>query len=137
MAFTEAEVAYISSQPLLRIASVSAEGQPDVVPVSFEFDGFHFFIGGFDPERARRTKNVDQGNAKVALVIDDLASVRPWSPRFLRVYGVAELVRRDGRAGSPRIMKVTPEVSWSYNLDGSWHAGGVMPATPTKTHHAP
>ena len=71
MSFTDEEIAYIRSQPLARIATVSAEGQPDVVPVVYEFDGFHFFIGGFAPERTRRTRNVDQGNDKVALVIDD------------------------------------------------------------------
>ena len=50
MAFTEEEVAYIRSQPLARVATVSADGQPDVVPVVFEFDGFHFVIGGFAPD---------------------------------------------------------------------------------------
>jgi pyridoxamine 5'-phosphate oxidase family protein len=94
MAFTNEEIAYLRSQPLARIATVAADGQPDVVPVGFEFDGTHFYIGGFDPAKARRTKNVRAGNTKVALVVDDLASVQPWSPRYLRVYGTAELVDR-------------------------------------------
>ena len=79
VSFTDEEIAYIRSQPLARIATVSADGQPDVVPVVFEFDGFHFFIGGFAPERTRRTRNIDSGNDKVALVIDDLATVEPWA----------------------------------------------------------
>lgn len=135
MAFTEAEVAYIRNQPLARIATVSGAGQPDVVPVAFEFDGFSFFIGGFAPERTRRTRNVDDGSDKVALVIDDLASVRPWSPRYIRVYGTAELVHPPGQPHADRIMKITPRVSWSLNLDGSWHPGGAATPTPQKTEH--
>jgi len=135
VAFTEEEIAYISGQPLARIATVSPEGQPDVVPVVFEFDGFHFYIGGYAPERARRTRNIDQGNDKVALVIDDLASVKPWSPRYVRVYGTADLVSREGQAGSGRIMRITPEVSWSLNLTGEWSPGSQQVPTPRKTQH--
>ncbi|HEV2252536.1 MAG TPA: hypothetical protein VGS06_05020 [Streptosporangiaceae bacterium] len=45
-------------------------------------------------------------------------SVDPWTPRFLRVYGTAELVERQGRFGPARYMRITPEISWSSNLDG-------------------
>lgn len=135
MAFTDEEIAYIASQPLARVATVSAQGQPDVVPVVFEFDGFHFIIGGYAPERTRRTRNVDQGNDRVALVIDDLATVSPWSPRYLRVYGTVELIRPDDRSDADRIMKITPRTSWSFNLDGSWHPGVAAPAGPRRTQH--
>lgn len=133
MAFTQEEVDYIRSQPLARIATVSSTGQPDVVPVVFEFDGSHFYIGGFAPERTRRTRNIDSGNDKVALVIDDLASVQPWSPRYLRVYGTAELVDRDGQGD--RIMRITPVESWSMNLDGRWHPGSGEDPSPRKSLH--
>jgi pyridoxamine 5'-phosphate oxidase family protein len=118
MSFTAEEVAYIRSQRLARVATVAADGQPDVVPVGFEFDGTHFYIGGFDPASTRRTRNIRAGNAKVALVIDDLASVSPWSPRYLRVYGTAELVERETRFGTQPVMKITPAISWSVNLSG-------------------
>jgi pyridoxamine 5'-phosphate oxidase family protein len=136
MAFTEEEIAYLRSQPLARIATVAADGQPDVVPVGFEFDGTHFYIGGFDPAKTRRTKNVRAGNTKIALVVDNLASVRPWSPRYVRVYGTAEIVERQTRFGTAPILKITPEVSWSINLGGQWHrdSGGL---TPHKTVHRP
>ena len=60
-----------------------------IVPVGFEFDGTHLFVGGFDPARTRKFRNVQTGNAQVAIVIDDLASTRPWSPRYVRIYGHA------------------------------------------------
>ena len=75
MAFAEDEVAYLKSQPLARLATVGDDGQPDVVPVGFEFDGTHFYIGGMAPERTRKFLNVKAGHAKVALVVDDLAIV--------------------------------------------------------------
>jgi pyridoxamine 5'-phosphate oxidase family protein len=118
MTFTPEEVAYIRSQRLARVATAAPDGQPDVVPVGFEFDGTCFYIGGFDPARTRRTKNIQAGGDKVALVIDDVAAAEPWSPRFLRVYGTAELVQRDSPSGPQPVMKVTPGVSWSWNLAG-------------------
>lgn len=136
MAFTDEEISYIRSQPLARVATVSVNGQPDVVPVVFEFDGFHFLIGGYAPERARRTRNIDQGSGKVALVIDDLASVHPWTPRYIRVYGTAELIHPDGQPDADRIMRITPEISWSLNLDGAWHPGSAVTPTPRKTEHS-
>lgn len=131
MSFTDEEVDYLRSQPLARIATVSSDGQPDVTPVGFEFDGTHFYIGGFDPANTRRARNVRAGNHKVSLVIDDLVSTRPWTPRYLRVYGTAELISQ----GAQQILKVTPVISWSMNLSGKWSAGSTHRLSPRKTHH--
>ena len=49
MSFSDEEVAYLRSQRLARIATVSPDGQPDVVPVGYQFDGTHFYVGGLDP----------------------------------------------------------------------------------------
>ncbi len=119
MSFTDEEIAYLRSQPLARIATVAPDGQPDVAPVGFEFDGTYFYVGGHgDPGRTRKYRNVRGGNAKVALAIDDLVSVRPWTPRFMRVYGTAEFVEREGQFGAGTYMRITPTVSWSGNLEG-------------------
>lgn len=134
MAFTSDEVAYIRSQRLARVATVSPDGQPDVVPVMYDFDGFHFTIGGFNPGAARRTRNVAAGQQRVALVIDDLATVEPWAPRFLRVYGTAELVDR-GATGP--MLRITPTLSWSMNLDGQPLGAHRGDLTRTRTEHQP
>ncbi|MFC5834402.1 PPOX class F420-dependent oxidoreductase [Nonomuraea insulae] len=118
MSFNEVEIAYLRSQQLARIATVSADGQPDVVPVGFEFDGTFVYVGGLDPARTRKFRNVQAGNTKVALVVDDLASAEPWTPRYLRIYGEAELVERQGQFGPAPYMRITPDVSWSFNLEG-------------------
>jgi pyridoxamine 5'-phosphate oxidase family protein len=118
MSFSAEELAYLKSQPLARLATVATDGQPDAVPVGFEFDGTYVYVGGRDPARTRKFTNVRDGNTKVALVVDDLMSTDPWTPRFLRIYGDAELIERQGRFGSGTYMRITPRVSWSYNLDG-------------------
>ncbi len=137
MAFTEDEVAYLKSQPLARLATVDAAGQPDVVPVGFEFDGTYLYVGGRAPERTRKFLNVKAGQARVALVVDDLVSTDPWTPRFLRVYGTAELIERTGRFGPGAYMRITPDISWSWNLDGRPYGDDALRSGPRRTVHRP
>jgi pyridoxamine 5'-phosphate oxidase family protein len=119
MSLTEEEIAYLRTQRLARIATVAADGQPDVMPVGYQFDGKYFYVGGMNPVKTRKFRNVRAGNTKVALVIDDLVSVNPWTVRGVRIYGKAELlVRREGQFGPGQYMRITPIVSWSWNLEG-------------------
>ena len=115
--FTEKESAYLKSQLLARLATVSETGQPDVVAVGFEFDGQHFYIGGYNLPATRKYKNIAAGHTQVALVIDDLASVNPWRPRFIRIYGAAEIVEHTGRMGPGEHLRITPSISWSGNIE--------------------
>jgi pyridoxamine 5'-phosphate oxidase family protein len=135
MAFTDDEVAYLKSQPLARLATVDADGQPDVVPVGFEFDGTYLYVGGRAPERTRKFLNVQAGQAKVALVVDDLVSTDPWTPRFLRVYGTAELIERPGQFGAGRYLRITPQISWSWNLGGRPYGDDTVQSGPRRTVH--
>lgn len=137
MSFTAEEVAYLKSQPLARIATVSPEGQPDAVPVGFDFDGTYFYVGGVDPSTTRRHRNVRAGNDKVALIIDDLVAVEPWTPRFLRIYGTAELIEREGSSPyfSGAVMRITPTISWSWNLDARSSSDEDFGFAPRRTVH--
>jgi pyridoxamine 5'-phosphate oxidase family protein len=116
--FTEKEIAYMKSQRLARIGTVSEDSQPDVAPVGFEFDGNYFHIGGMNNEATRKHKNVASGNTQVALAIDDLESVDPWMPRGIKVYGTAEIVEREGYAGKSSYLRIRPTISWSWNVEG-------------------
>ncbi|TDW24009.1 PPOX class F420-dependent oxidoreductase [Kribbella kalugense] len=118
MSFSDDELDYLRSQRIARIATVGTDGQPDAVPVGFEYDGTHLYVGGIDPVKTRKFRNVQAGNTKVAVVLDDLASVDPWVPRYLRIYGEAELVERTGRFGAGTYLRITPTTSWSFNLEG-------------------
>jgi pyridoxamine 5'-phosphate oxidase family protein len=106
--FSEKEIAYIKSQRLGRLATVSSGMQPDVVPVGFEFDGEHFYIGGFIQTKTLKYKNVLGGNTKVALVIDDMESINPWKPRGIKIVGVADIVERKGAFASGPHLRVKP-----------------------------
>ena len=112
--FTEKEKAYINSQHLARLATVSKSNQPDVAPVGFRFDGEKFFITGFDITKTFKYRNVKAGNELVSLVIDDLASVQPWVARGIKIHGTAESVESGGRAS----LVVHPVRLWSWGVDG-------------------
>lgn len=126
MSFTDGELAYLRSQPIARLATLSADGQPDVVPLAFEFDGTCFWVGGPGPSVAgtRKFRNVRTGSRKVALVVDDLVSFDPFIARGIRIYGHADQpVERDGHG---LYVRITPTISWSWNMAGepvgdSWY----------------
>ena len=111
--FTEKEIAYLQSQLLARLATVSTTLQPDVAPVGFKFDGEKFFISGFDITRTFKYKNVKAGNVQVALVIDDLASVSPWMARGIKIHGKAEITETNGHA----TLIILPQRSWNWGIE--------------------
>jgi pyridoxamine 5'-phosphate oxidase family protein len=142
VAFTDEEIAYVRSQPLVRLATVSGDGQPDAVPLACEFDGTYFWVGGSGPSVAhtRKFRNVRAGNQKVALIFDDMVSFQPFIARGIRIYGHAdEPIERVGMVGPGLYMRITPTDSWSWNLAGepvgdTWyesrHTAHQPPATP-------
>ena len=100
MAFSDDEIAYLQSQPIARLATVNADGQPDVVPVAFELDGSYIWVGGVGPDvaRTRKLRNIGAGRSKVTLVFDDLVSMEPFIARALAAAEKAGgLQRRSGR----------------------------------------
>ena len=138
MAFSDEEIAYLQSQPVARLATVNADGQPDVVPVAFELDGPSIWVGGVGPDVAntRKLRNIGAGRTKVSLVVDDLVSVEPFIARALRVYGDAEPpVERVGMVGPALYSRITPRVSWSWNLAGE--SAGELWYPANRTVHNP
>ena len=122
MTFTQDEIAYLGSQSLARLATCSPEGHPDVVPVALEFDGTFFWVGGSGSAvlETRKFRNVLAGNPEVAFVVDDMVSFDPFIARGIRVYGLAEgPIERVGMVGPGHFMRITPTVSWSWNMAGA------------------
>lgn len=111
--FTEPERTYLGEQRLARIATVSSTAQPDVAPVSYQFDGASFTIAGIDMPRTLKYRNVQRGNARVALVVDDLAAVQPWTPRGIKIHGQAEIVESERGP----VLRVVPERRWSWGIN--------------------
>jgi pyridoxamine 5'-phosphate oxidase family protein len=139
MSFTEDEIAYLRSQPLARFATVAPDGQPDAVPVAFEFDGDGFWVGGVGEAvlGTRKFRNVRAGADAAALVIDDVVSFDPFIARGIRVYGRAgQTVERDGMVGHGFFMRITPTISWSWNMEGQ-PAGETWYPSRRTIHQAP
>ena len=123
MAFTTIEAEYLAAQPLGRIATTSAKGEPDIAPVTFSLgeDG-SISVSGFDNPRTIKWNNV-VATGRAAFVVDDLASVSPWRPRGVKVRGSAEAITTDD---GQSIIVIHPETVWSWalNPEGGTHMGG-------------
>src|ERR1700741_1286156 len=118
MALTEAEVSYLASQTLGRLATVSPDGSPQVNPVGFRYDPALgvIDIGGHDLAASKKSRNVAAGS-RAALVVDDLVSRRPWRVRGVEIRGEAEVLRGQEPQGpgySPEVIRIHPRrvISW-------------------------
>jgi pyridoxamine 5'-phosphate oxidase family protein len=81
MVFTQAELDYLATQRIGRLATVSADGQVQNNPTNFFVDACTgtIVIGGGALGSSKKFRNVQQGST-VAFVVDDLATVDPWAP---------------------------------------------------------
>jgi pyridoxamine 5'-phosphate oxidase family protein len=116
MAFTDAEQAYLGSQPLGRLATIQADGSPQVKPVGFQVNpGLGTIdVTGFNLTSSQKFRNVRR-DGHVALVVDDIASTDPWRVRFLEIRGTAEALG-DGAAGGP-LIRIHPTRILSYGVE--------------------
>ena len=118
---TEAERAYLQSQPLARLATVDRGGAPQNNPVGAFLDEEtgDIIIGGHAMGASRKFRNV-QRNGQVALVIDDLVSRDPWTVRGLEIRGTAvalEDVDPPVPFMSREVIRITPTWVTSWGVD--------------------
>jgi pyridoxamine 5'-phosphate oxidase family protein len=115
-AFTDRELGYLSERRpgrLGRIATVGKDGTPHVVPVGWRFNREldSIDVGGMDLAGTKKFRDARR-TGRVAIVIDDLASLDPWSPRGIEVRGRAEVVEE------PRpLIRIHPERVISWGLE--------------------
>ena len=120
---TAAEIAYLQSQRMARIATVGSNGQPHVVPVAFRYnaDTGTIDIGGHNGFAKRKKWRDVKSNPKVAVVIDDIVSVNPWKVRGLEIRGEAEMLMTGGQSivpgFDPEMFRIKPKqvISWGIN----------------------
>jgi pyridoxamine 5'-phosphate oxidase family protein len=110
--FTDAEVSYLATQRMARLATASPTGQPDVAAVTFRLDGDTIVSGGYDITKTVRYGNL-QRNPRAVIVIDDLASVDPWAPRGVKVRGSVTFEGEPGRLS----VRIVPDVIWSWGIN--------------------
>src|SRR5438270_4597549 len=119
-AFTAAEIAYMQSQRIGRMATIGPDGQPHVVPVGFRYNPEEDSIdlGGRAGLTQRKYYRDLTGNPKVAFVIDDVPSFNPWTIRGVEIRGEAEVRTTGGQTiqpfFGPEMIRIHPKrvVSW-------------------------
>jgi pyridoxamine 5'-phosphate oxidase family protein len=90
------------------------------MPVTFRVsaDAAAIEVGGRAFGKTKKYRDI-RANPKVAIVIDDLASVTPWSPRGIEVRGTAVVQEGEGgpvASGEPWI-RITAERIVAWGID--------------------
>jgi pyridoxamine 5'-phosphate oxidase family protein len=117
--FSDAEIEYMKSQRLGRLATVNKAGEPHVVPVTFRYNAEldAIDIGGHGMSNSKKFRDILQ-NANAAFVVDDV--LPPWQPRFLEIRGRAEQVFEGGQSFgqgfAPEMMRIFPRRIISFGL---------------------
>lgn len=96
--FTDKEIDYLRGQRLGRVATTGSDGAPHVAPVGFRLDAESgtIAIGGRGLSKSKKWRDL-LANPKVAFVVDDLASVDPWTPRGIEIRGRVDLHHDGGQ----------------------------------------
>ncbi|MQA93600.1 MAG: PPOX class F420-dependent oxidoreductase [Streptosporangiales bacterium] len=128
MVFTQTEIDYLESQPLGRLATSRPDGTLQVNPVGFRYNPElgTIDIGGHELTKSHKFRNVAD-NGRVAFVVDDLASVDPWRPRYVEIRGHGEAIPTDtgtGHMPGP-IIRVHPRRIISWGLGEERNARNV------------
>lgn len=122
--FTEKEIEFLRGQRLARVATVGGDGSPHVVPVGFRLDseGQAIEVGGHGLSRSKKWRDL-LANPRIALVIDDLVSVNPWTPRGIEIRGRAELHSDGGDKFGPgwdsAWIRIVPQRIVSWGIEGA------------------
>ena len=117
-----AQIEYLASQRLGRIATTGSDNKPHVVPTSFRYNPElrTIDIGGHHVATTKKYRDV-QANPAAAIVVDDLVSTDPWTPRMLEIRGRAEAVPTGGAALGPgfgeAFIRLHPETVNSFGID--------------------
>jgi pyridoxamine 5'-phosphate oxidase family protein len=122
--FTGAELEYLSSQRLGRLATLATDGTLQNNPVGFDVDPENGVINirGRDLGNSRKFRNV-KANGQVAFVVDDIVSLDPWVVRCLEVRGTAEALSDQPPPNaymSGEVIRIHPWriISWGLGTDG-------------------
>ncbi len=122
MELTTAQIEYLASQRVGRLATAGADGKPHVVPTSFRYNRERgtLDVGGHGVATTKKYRDV-QSNSWAAFVVDDLVSIDPWRPRMLEIRGRAEAVASGGADLGPgygdAFIRIYPEKVNSFGIE--------------------
>lgn len=134
MTLTEAERAYLATQPLGRLATRRPDGSLQNNPVGFNYDDRTgtIQITGRAMGASRKFHNV-AANGAVAFVVDDLASRDPWIVRGVEIRGQAEALvgqEKDSSYASAELIRIHPRrvISWGLGVGSGMHGRDIHSA---------
>jgi pyridoxamine 5'-phosphate oxidase family protein len=118
MALTDAEIDYLRTQQLGRLATIQPDGSPQVKPVGF---GYNASLGtidvtGFNLTSSQKFRNVSR-NGQAALVVDDIVSTNPWRVRFLEIRGRAEAIAAPAGPSDSPVIRIHPSRVLSFGIE--------------------
>jgi len=128
--FLEAEIEYLRTQHLGRLATVNARGEPQIAPVGFRYNEEldTIDIGGLNIGETQKFRNVAR-NGLASFVVDDV--LPPWQPRCIEIRGHAEALSEGGQGimpnFSPALIRLTPRriISWDASTKRPYSARNV------------
>jgi pyridoxamine 5'-phosphate oxidase family protein len=115
--FTKDEIEYLRSGILGRLATVGPDRIPHVAPVgmiSYNPRLDTMDIRGHDLANTKKFRDIAR-SGRAALVVDDLASTKPWRPRGIEVRGSAEAIENP-----EPVIRIHPHriVAWGIDTGG-------------------
>jgi pyridoxamine 5'-phosphate oxidase family protein len=121
MTFSEAEVRFLARQPRGHLATLAANGEPQVKPLGFMYNPElgTIDITGFNMRGSAKYRNV-QTKPSVAFVVDEVTEASMEGAHFLEIRGVAETaVGNHDLQGhlAPEIIRIHPRRIISFNVD--------------------
>jgi pyridoxamine 5'-phosphate oxidase family protein len=105
-----------------RLATVTAMGDPHVVPIAFRYNAEldSIDLGGHHIATTAKWRHAG-AHPRVSFVVDDV--LPPWQPRFIMVTADAELLLSGGQdlgpGFAPELMRLWPVKTTSYGINES------------------
>ena len=123
--FSRAEIAYLQSNTMGRLATIGPDGMPHLVPLTYRFnaDEDAIDIGGVDFGTSKKWQDMLQ-NPRVAFLVDDAS---PAGAHAIEIRGDVETHLSGGDLINPRFPNFKPEfvrlrprriVSWGIDTEG-------------------
>jgi pyridoxamine 5'-phosphate oxidase family protein len=131
--FTDSEIDYLQHQGMARLATVGPDGQPHIVPVTYNFNPGEdaIDVGGVDFGNTKKWRDARR-NPRVTLLLDDVLP-DPRRARALEVRGRAEAHETGGATIHPRFPNFAdPFLRIRPTRIVSWGLAGQDGVTPTE-----
>jgi pyridoxamine 5'-phosphate oxidase family protein len=121
--FTEAELEYLRTQRLGRLATVNNRGEPQVAAVGFRYNAEldTIDIGGRDMANTQKFRNIAHHD-QVSFLVDDV--LPPWKTRSLEIRGRAQALAEGAKESfgphmGPALIRIIPQrvIFWDATVE--------------------